>query len=355
MSGDDSDREHEPTPQKLDQARQRGDLVRSAEITTAASYAGFLVAGFGFGPMALRAIGERAVALTELRLDGTGTLIGPAFGGAGRMLLACLPFFAIPAAAVLLAVLAQRALVFAPEKLSPRLSRIDPIANAAQKFGAEGLVEFAKSFVKLVAVGLLLGYFIAADLPVLLLTQYQEVRLSSTELMRQFLAFLSRVLALSVAIGAVDLLWQRHAFLKRNRMTRQELLDDMKQSEGDPHVKGQRRRRAEAVATQRMLTDVPKADVVIVNPTHYAVALSWKRGSGRAPVCVAKGTDEMAARIRERAAAAGVPIRSDPPAARALFASVEIGREIRPEHYASVAAAIRFAEAMRRKARHSWR
>ena len=137
-------------------------------------------------------------------------------------------------------------------------------------------------------------------------------------------------------------------------MTRQELLDEMKQSDGDPHVKGQRRRRAEAIATQRMLADVPKADVVIVNPTHYAVALRWDRGSGRAPVCVAKGVDEVAARIREAASLAGVPIRSDPPAARALHASVDLGQEILPEHFAAVAAAIRFAETMRAKARRRW-
>lgn len=355
MSEDDSEREHEPTPQKLEQARRQGDLVRSAEISTAASYAGLLAASLALGPMALRELGERAVALVEQRFDGTGSLFGPALGGAGRMILATMPFFAMPAVAVLIAIFAQRAFVFAPEKLMPRLSRINPIANATQKFGWDGLAEFVKSFVKLGAVALLLGYFIAQDLPTLLMTQYQEVRLSSSELMRQFVGFLSWVLALSVTVAALDWIWQRHVFLRRNRMTRQELLDDMKQSEGDPHVKGQRQRRAEEVATQRMLTEVPKADVVIVNPTHYAVALSWNRGSGRAPVCVAKGIDEMAARIRERAATAGIPVRSDPPTARALYATVEVGREILPEHYAAVAAAIRFAEAMRKKARQSWR
>lgn len=101
----------------------------------------------------------------------------------------------------------------------------------------------------------------------------------------------------------------------------------------------------------RMLADVPKADVVVVNPTHYAVALQWNRRAGRAPVCLAKGTDEIAARIREAAAAAGVPIHSDPPTARALHAVIDIGREIRPEHYAPVAAAIRYAERMRKRAR----
>jgi flagellar biosynthetic protein FlhB len=100
-----------------------------------------------------------------------------------------------------------------------------------------------------------------------------------------------------------------------------------------------------------MLDDVPKADVVIVNPTHYAVALKWRRGDRGAPVCLAKGVDEIAARIRERAAGAGVPLHADPPTARALFATVEIGREITPEHYRAVAAAIRFSEAMRARAR----
>lgn len=137
-------------------------------------------------------------------------------------------------------------------------------------------------------------------------------------------------------------------------MTRQEMLDELKQSEGDPHLRAQRRQRGEAIALNRMMADVPKADVVIVNPTHYAVALRWDRSSGRAPLCVAKGTDIVAGQIREAAAAAGVPIRSDPPTARAIFASVDIGAEIRPEHYAPVAAAIRFAEAMRLKARRRY-
>lgn len=136
-------------------------------------------------------------------------------------------------------------------------------------------------------------------------------------------------------------------------MSRLELIEEFKEAEGDPHMKGQRRRRAEAIATNRMLAEVPRADVVIVNPTHYAVALRWDRGSRRAPVCVAKGIDDVARRIREVAATAGVPIRSDPPTARAIHASIDIGQEILPDHYAHVAAAIRFAERMRRHAR--WR
>ena len=102
-----------------------------------------------------------------------------------------------------------------------------------------------------------------------------------------------------------------------------------------------------------MLADVPKADVIIVNPTHFAVALQWDRSSGRAPLCVAKGVDEIAARIRERAIEAGIPLHSDPPTARLLYSNLEIGQEVHPDHYRAVAAAIRFSEAMRQKMRQS--
>ena len=134
-------------------------------------------------------------------------------------------------------------------------------------------------------------------------------------------------------------------------MSRKELTDESKESEGDPHIKQQRRQRGYQIATNQMLAEVPKADVIIVNPTHYAVALKWDKTSGGAPVCVAKGVDEIATQIRKLAAEAGVPIHSDPPTARALHATIAIGAEIQSDHYRAVAAAIRFAEAMRVKAK----
>ena len=127
-------------------------------------------------------------------------------------------------------------------------------------------------------------------------------------------------------------------------------MDEVKHSEGDPHIKQQRRQRAVEIAMNQMLSDVPDAGCRDRQPTHYAVALKWDRLSSGAPVCVAKGIDEIAARIREVAAENAVPIHSDPPTARALHASVDIGDEISPDHYVPVAAAIRFAEAVRRKA-----
>lgn len=132
-------------------------------------------------------------------------------------------------------------------------------------------------------------------------------------------------------------------------MTRKELTDEAKEAEGDPHFKQKRRQKAQEIASRHMLADVAKADVIVVNPTHFAVALKWDRNKKEAPRCVAKGTDEVAGRIRELAQENGVPIHSDPPTARALFAEIKIGDQIALRHFEAVAAAIRFADSMRSK------
>ncbi len=132
--------------------------------------------------------------------------------------------------------------------------------------------------------------------------------------------FIFIVITIALAIGAADYLWQYAEHMRKNRMSRKEIQDETKDAEGDPHVKQQRRQRAQEIATNQMMAEVPKADVVIVNPTHFAVVLKWSRRSGSAPVCVAKGVDEVAAAIRTTAGQSGVPIHSDPPTARALHA-----------------------------------
>ena len=168
-------------------------------------------------------------------------------------------------------------------------------------------------------------------------------------LLKTVVRFLTLISMLVLAIGGLDYFWQRAEHLRSNKMSRKEMMDEHKNSEGDPHFKAKRRQKGQEIATSRMLQDVRTADVVIVNPTHYAVALKWDRLSGRAPVCVAKGVDEIAQRIRERAAEAAVPLHSDPPTARMLFASLEIGHEVHPDHYRVVAAAIRFSESIRQR------
>lgn len=221
----------------------------------------------------------------------------------------------------------------------------------ANKFGRAGLFEFAKSSAKLTIYSVILGVFLVFQSTAILGTLYYSPAIATAELLRLSLLLMSVVLVVALVLGGIDLVWQRAEHVRKNRMSRKEITDEVKESEGDPTMKQQRRQRGVTLAMNQMLADVPKADVVIVNPTHYAVALKWDRLTGRAPVCVAKGVDLVAGRIRDCAREAGVPVHSDPPTARALHAAIEVGEEIQTEHYKAVAAAIRFAEQIRRKAR----
>ena len=352
---DEADKEHEASQQKLDRARKDGDLPRSVDLQTAAATGGFLLALFSFGAWAVDRAGTAGMVLldqadrlsAQITRGGTGPIAGAvlAFAGPPLALLLVAPLV------VLALLFATRCIVFAPAKLAPKLSRISVLSGARQKFGIEGLVEFAKNTVKLGIVALILYNFLAGRLEDILASLYLTPAMSAALMARLTVEFLFLVFLIQLAIGGVDYLWQLFRHRQRQRMSRKEMMDEFKESEGDPHLKSARRQRAQEVATNRMLTDVASANVVVVNPTHYAVALKWDRGKGGAPICVAKGVDQIAARIRERAAEHGVPLHSDPPTARAVYATVEIGQEIRAEHYRAVAAAIRFAEAMRRKAR----
>lgn len=353
---DDTDKQYEPSQKKLDDARAKGEIPRSADIATAASYGGLLITATALGGGALVASAGTMMAF----IDRPEALAEEVFGGGTMPVLGSLvtsialplaPLFVVPGVLALGAILATRSLVFASEKLKPKMNKISPIAQAKNKFGRTGLFEFAKTFVKLCIYSVTLGLYLAAEMPEIMATMALTPAMATAVLLRMSVTFLFLVLAVSLAIGAVDYLWQRAEHLRKHRMSHKEMRDEHKQMEGDPHMKQERRQKAYDIAMNKMLADVPGADVVVVNPTHYAVALKWDRQRGTAPECVAKGVDEIAARIREIASENGVALHSDPPTARALHASVEIGEQIRPEHYRAVAAAIRFAEAMRKRAR----
>lgn len=354
MSEEDAtEKEFEPTERKLEEQRRKGEVPRSTDLNTAAAYLGLLVAAVALGQFGIIRLGEigtvllhQADSISALVAQGGTPLIGEILL---RTVVASLPLFAIPFLLVWTALFAQRGVIFAPDKLVPKLSRISLIANAKNKFGRNGLFEFGKSTVKLVIISVVLWVFLMRELPDILRSLYLTPALATAELMQMVLRFLLLVFVLTLAIGAIDFFWQRAEHLRKNRMSHKEMRDEMKNAEGDPHAKGERSRRGREIATNRMLLDVPQASVIIVNPTHYAVALKWSPSDATAPVCVAKGTDEIAARIRERGLAAGVPVHSDPPTARALHAHVRVGSEIQAQHYAAVAAAIRFAEAIRAK------
>jgi flagellar biosynthetic protein FlhB len=335
---DGAEKNHEPTPQKLQQAREKGDVAKSADLAVAAAYLGLLAALLARGEEAVLGAAEALTIfisspdLLAERFLGPG---GPALSAEiiGRVAAAVSPLFVVPAVLVLAAYIAQRAIAPSGDKIVPKMSRISLISNAKNKFGLTGMVEFAKTTIKMTAVTAALTFYLMARTDYFIGMFIADPRAVPAELMHIGVGLLSVICAIAAVIGAGDAAWQHFDHSRKLRMSDQDIRDEYKNSEGDPHMKAERQRRGREIAT------------------HYAVALKWARVRGAAPVCVAKGTDEVAARIREAANAAGVPIHADPPTARLLHAEVEIGQEIRPDHYAAVAAAIRFADQIRAHAR----
>ncbi|MEE9453206.1 MAG: flagellar type III secretion system protein FlhB [Paracoccaceae bacterium] len=360
MSGESDDstgeKELDATPQKLEKARKKGDIAKSNDISVAAAYLGLLLAFLVVGTLSITKAADGLTIflaspdlLSDKILAPGGILLSASI--LGRVVGAMLPIFALPFLAVILSVFAQRAFIFAPSKLAPKLNRISPISGAKNKFGISGLVEFGKTFIKMLAVALTVGFYIRGKLDEIAgLARATPVSLIGT-MFEVLMDLLILICIFAILVGIADLLWQKFDHARKQRMSLQEMKDENKESEGDPHSKAKRRQRGREIATNRMLLEVPKADVVVVNPTHYAVALKWSRKPGTAPICVAKGEDEIAARIREIAHESGVPVHSDPPTARAIHATIKVGHEIASEQYKAIAAALRFADIMRKKAR----
>ena len=244
----------------------------------------------------------------------------------------------------------QHRLVWSAESLKPKLDRVSPLAGLKRLFSKQALVNFVKGLLKLALIGTVmtvllwperdrLESFITLD-PAVLLPLVQALTLK----------LLGAVVAVLAFIAAADFLFQYQQWYQRQKMSFQEIKEEYKQSEGDPHIKARIRRLREQRMRKRMMAAVPEASVVITNPTHYAVALKYERGD-TAPVCVAKGLDLIALKIREVAKAHSVPIVESPPLARALHATVEIDQEIPPEHYRAVAEIIGYVMKLRGQGR----
>lgn len=351
-----AEKSFEPTPEKLKKAKKQGQIAKSNDLITAGTYLGMLVVMLGFGGGLLINIGtilevllDQAVELSDLMAAGSGR---PMIGGVVSAVLPnALPWVVVPMVVALLVILGQQAMVVTPSNLAPKMSRISILSNAKNKFGRSGWFEFFKNTAKLLLYCIVLGVYLSRNTDRIIATMALSPGQVASEMTDMVVGLMTLVLVIAISLGIVDFTWQKAEHIRKNRMTLKELKDEMKESEGDPEMKGKRRQKGQEIALNQMLADVPDAAVVIVNPTHYAVALSWDRNGVQAPICVAKGVDEVAARIREVASEADVPIHSDPPTARALHAAVEIGDEIQPDHFMAVAAAIRFADDMRRKAR----
>jgi flagellar biosynthetic protein FlhB len=344
MSEQDQEQKTEqPTQKKLDDAHKRGDVARSQELKHWFMLLGGTAAvGLFAAPAAFRVGTAMAPFLSDAgRIDADpGHLMAVGWNVAAALTIAlALPMLALIAAA-LIGGLIQHRPVLTAAKLKPELSRISPLAGLKRLGSIQGLVEYAKSLIKILVVAAVLARvlwperarlesLVSLDPVALLgLTQHLAVKLFTTTL-----------IIMGIVAGA-DFAWQRFQMTKRLRMSRQELRDEMKQSDGDPLIKAKIRQLRNERARRRMMAAVPDATVIIANPTHYAVALRYDADAMAAPRCVAKGVDALALRIRAVAEEAGVPVVENPPLARALHATVEIDRDIPPEHYRAVAQVI---------------
>lgn len=352
---DDSDKTEDPSQKRLEDAHRKGDVAKSQEVS-----AWFVLLGTGLvvamlaGPTVkglnnalvgyvqnAHAIPMDAFALTELWRD-TGARVAT---------ILLLPLLVLVAMAVA-GNLVQHRLVWTTEKLQPKFSKVSPLAGMKRLFSKESLVNFLKGLLKITIVGGLMVAVLWPERDRVDTMIFRETGVILAETQELVIKLIIAILAFMTVVAGLDFLYQRHRWFEKLKMTKQEVKEEFKQSEGDPHVKARIRQLRLERSRKRMMASVPNATVVVTNPTHYAVALKYEEGM-QAPVCVAKGVDQIALKIREVAKQHGVPVIENPPLARALHATIEIDQEIPEEHYRAVAEVIGFVFRLRR--RRSWR
>ncbi len=352
---DDSQRTEEPTQRRLEQARERGDVAKSTEVTTFAGLAGGGLAIAALGPTICQGFARDFRVFLEqpdqLAVDKAAVLA--LFESAGLHLgLLMAPFIAILVGTSLAGHLLQHRPLLAFERIKPDLAKLSLAKGFARLMGLEGLTNLLKGLLKLVIVGTAVWttlWPLRGSLDSIL---GEEPAAIAGEMSRLTIRILIASLAVLGVVAILDYLLQRFRFLSRNRMSRYEIKEEFRQTDGDPLVKGKLKRLRLERAKRRMMANVPKATVVITNPTHFAIALKYESGKMAAPTCVAKGADALALRIREVAREHNVPIVENPPLARALFAAVEVDEVIPPEHYKAVAQVIGYVMRLAGKGPH---
>ncbi|MGC5781513.1 flagellar biosynthesis protein FlhB [Methylobacterium sp. NFXW15] len=346
------DKTEEPTPRRIEQAIERGDVAKSVEINTFAILGAFtlalVVAAPGIASSLMHSLTAFLANAHQVPDDPT------AMAGAMRSsLLIWLQAVAVPVGLAVVAAVAagylQHPPVFNAEALMPKFERISPMAGLKRLLGVEALFQFGKGLAKMIAVGVVGGAILWRDRDRLEVFARLDPGACLPAVLSLSLKLLAGMLAVHITIAGADYLYARLRWRGRLRMSKEEIKQEMKESEGNPEIKGKLKQLRMARARKRMMAAVPTATVIVTNPTHYAVALRYEQGMA-APVCVAKGVDALALRIREVAKAHDVAIVENPPLARALHATVEIDREIPAEHYRAVAEVIGFVMRLRRRA-----
>jgi flagellar biosynthesis protein FlhB len=345
------ERTEAPTPHRIAEARRKGQVAHSGEVNTA------LLLAIGFwmlGPMTRRLASELGT-LTRECLTSLATCEEPSVAGLLRggldwglhfgLLLA--PFVGVLVVTGIGASVLQTGFLLSIDGLKPSLSKLNPLAALRRMFSKQGAIELVKASAKIAVVGLVAYSGIRKAYPELLTLPHQGLAYCWSTWQRIALDLGLRIGMTFMGLAFVDYLWQRSQWWEGLRMTREELREELRQSEGDPKLKGRLRQRQRYLAQSRMMAAVPKADVVVTNPTHYAVALKYDAKTMSAPTVTAKGQRLIAQRIKELAREHRVPIVENRPLAQALFKSVEIGRQIPGNLYDAVAGVLAYVYSLK--------
>jgi len=340
MAGGTDNKSEKPTRRRLQKAREKGQVARSKEVPSAAVLLGGLLVLLFFGENILRALEFQMSHFLNFRVPSELTIayLSGLAGNAGlRIALALMPVLLTVVAFSISANVLQGGLVFSSRSLGFHFDKLNPKNGLSRIFSKNGLVELLKSLVLLSAVSIISYQVISQYIPL-----YPRLVLMDVRKLFHWTAFISyeifiRVAILLIIIAIADYCFQRYRFMEQLKMTKQEIKEELKETEGDPTTKGRIRRVQREMARKRMMSEVPNADVIITNPTHYAVALSYKMDSMAAPMVVAKGVGFLALKIRELAQENGIPQVENKPLAQTLYKSVEIGQYIPANLYKAVA------------------
>ncbi|MCK6418480.1 MAG: flagellar biosynthesis protein FlhB [Alphaproteobacteria bacterium] len=342
---DDSQKTEEPSAKKLEEARKKGQVALSREVN---NWIMLLMATLligGYAPIMFSELLELLRAYLERAADFP-SMPGGFEIAVGEGMIRVLYILALPVVALMLAGIigpfAQTGPIFAPESITPKLDKISIVKGFERLFSLRAVMEFVKGLAKIGLIGVVSAVILYPYFDKLEHMVGMPMTLLLDEIQSIILRLMTGVLVVLLLIALADLIYQRQEHYKKMRMTKQELKDEFKQTEGDPQIRGKLRQLRLQRARQRMMQNVPKSDVVITNPTHFAIALEYKPEVMDAPKCVAKGVDAVALRIREVAKEHKIEIVENPPLARTLYDTVELDETIPPEQYKAVAEVISF-------------
>jgi len=347
---DTTEKTEDPTQKRLDDALKRGDVVKSQEVNTWFIIAGATLVLMAFSGSMSAELGTtlRGLIANAHNINVDGPALPRLFQKIGVEMIAAV---AIPFLLLMLAALGgnliQHKLIWSLEVLAPKLSKISPAAGFKRLFSAQALANFAKGLVKLVLIGTVLTVLMWPERGRIM--ALERTNLAAVLPLAQTLALklMGAVVAMMAVVAMADYLFQYRQWYERQKMSLREMKEEFRQSEGDPVIRGKMKQVRQTRQRRRMIANVPKAAVIITNPTHYSVALRYERGM-EAPICVAKGVDAVALKIREVAGEHSIPIVENPPLARALHATVEVDQAIPIEHYKAVAEVIGYVMRLRR-------